>query len=126
MSLATPTLETVNERLDDLTNTVKKLEKEVAQLKKTENLSNPRPTATPTGQEELVRRLIAKGFLMEPSAETLAWVEQLKAEHEAMPEEEKREIEEELKNLHLDPPLSEIIIRLRRGWEPDEPEFLEE
>lgn len=76
--------------------------------------------------EPIVAQLYADGVLVRPSAEWLAWVRELEAEWEAVPEEEKRAAEEELRNLRLDPPLSEIIIRMRGGWYPDESEWVDE
>ena len=68
---------------------------------------------------------MAEGFLVEPSSETLAWLDELNAEWDALPEPEKAAIDEELRHLQLDPPLSEIIIKTRQGWYPDEAEVVE-
>jgi len=60
--------------------------------------------------------LRAAGLLMDPTPEMLARA----AAWDALPESEKQEAVEELRNLKLDPPLSEIVIRAREfrpGWE---------
>jgi hypothetical protein len=44
------------------------------------------------------------------------------AEWDAVPEEEKRALDEILRHLQLYPPVSEIIHRMGSGWYPDESE----
>ena len=77
------------------------------------------PTQTPDKDDEetlLLVDLRAAGQLMDPTPEMLARA----AAWDALPESEKQEAVEELRNLKLDPPLSEIVIRAREfrpGWE---------
>ena len=69
-----------------------------------------------TEEAQLLADLRAAGMLAEPTPEMLARV----AAWDALPESEKQEAIEELRNLKLDPPLSEIVIRAREfrpGWE---------
>lgn len=73
----------------------------------------PIPSATPPGMEGIVAEQLAAGMLVEPPPELLAWLEELKAEWEALPPDERRKVEEELENLRLKPSLSEIIIEMR-------------
>jgi hypothetical protein len=73
----------------------------------------------PTGEDEeaqMLAELRAAGLLMDPTPEMLARA----AAWDALPESEKQETIEALRNLKLDPPLSEIVIRAREfrpGWE---------
>ena len=77
------------------------------------------PTPPPDEDDEeaqLLADLRAAGMLTEPTPEMLARA----AAWDALPESEKQEAIEELRNLGLDPPLSEIVIRAREfrpGWE---------
>lgn len=77
------------------------------------------PTPMPDEYDEeaqLLADLRAAGMLAEPTPEMLARA----AAWDALPESEKQEAIEELRNLKLDPPLSEIVIRAREfrpGWE---------
>lgn len=79
--------------------------------------SPPTPTSDECDEEaQLLADLRAAGMLMEPTPEMLARA----AAWDALPESEKQEAIEELRNLKLDPPLSEIVIRAREfrpGWE---------
>ncbi len=70
----------------------------------------------PPGEAQLLADLRAAGMLVDPTPEMLARA----AAWDALPESEKQEAIEELRNLKLDPPLSEIVIRAREfrpGWE---------
>ena len=67
-------------------------------------------------EAQLLTDLRAAGMLAEPTPGMLARA----AAWDALPESEKQEAIEELRNLKLDPPLSEIVIRAREfrpGWE---------
>ena len=79
--------------------------------------SSPTQTSDKDDEETLLLvDLRAAGLLMDPTPEMLAWA----AAWDALPESEKQEAVEELRNLKLDPPLSEIVIRAREfrpGWE---------
>jgi len=61
--------------------------------------------------ESVLAALRAAGLIREPSSEELAGA----AAWDARPEEERRDIEDELRCLRLEPPLSEIIVRNRAG-----------
>jgi len=70
----------------------------------------------PPEEAQLLADLRAAGMLADPTPEMLARA----AAWDALPESEKQEAIEELGNLKLDPPLSEIVIRAREfrpGWE---------
>ena len=69
------TLETLGRRVDELASDVARLKTQV----KASPLPKPRPTATPPDYEHIVARQIASGLIMEPSAEWLAWVDELNA-----------------------------------------------
>lgn len=79
--------------------------------------SSPTQTSDKDDEETLLLvDLRAAGLLMDPTPEMLARA----AAWDALPESEKQEAVEELRNLKLDPPLSEIVIRAREfrpGWE---------
>jgi hypothetical protein len=67
-------------------------------------------------EAQMLAKLRAAGLLMDPTPEMLARA----AAWDALPESEKQETIEALRNLKLDPPLSEIVIRAREfrpGWE---------
>jgi len=74
----------------------------------------------PTDEDEeaqMLAELRAAGLLMDPTPEMLARAEEYDAKYSP---EEQAAILEELRSLHLDPPLSEIVIRAREfrpGWE---------
>jgi hypothetical protein len=68
-------------------------------------------------EAQMLAKLRAAGLLMDPTPEMLAWAEEYDAKYSP---EEQAAILEELRSLHLDPPLSEIVIRAREfrpGWE---------
>ena len=79
--------------------------------------SPPAPMPDEYDEEaQLLADLRAAGMLAEPTPGMLARA----AAWDALPESEKQEAIEELRNLKLDPPLSEIVIRAREfrpGWE---------
>lgn len=74
----------------------------------------------PTDEDEetqMLAELRAAGLLMDPTPEMLARAEEYDAKYSP---EEQAAILEELRSLHLAPPLSEIVIRAREfrpGWE---------
>lgn len=76
-------------------------------------------TPEPTDEDEeaqMLAELRAAGLLMDPTPEMLARA----AAWDALPESEKQEAIEALRNLELAPSLSEIVIRAREfrpGWE---------
>ena len=76
------------------------------------------PEPTDEGEEaQMLAELRAAGLLMDPTPEMLARAEEYDAKYSP---EEQAAILEELRSLHLDPPLSEIVIRAREfrpGWE---------
>ena len=77
---------------------------------------SPRPTDEYDEEAQLLADLRAAGMLVDPTPEMLARA----AAWDALSESEKQEAVEELRNLKLDPPLSEIVIRAREfrpGWE---------
>ena len=86
-----------------------------------EELSYQIVAASPMPEEDdeeaqLLADLRAAGMLADPTPEMLAQA----AAWDALPESEKQEAIEELRNLELDPPLSEIVTRAREfrpGWE---------
>lgn len=65
--------------------------------------------------EPILARLYAEGVLVPPPPEML----EIAAEWDKVPEEEKRALDVELRNLKLDPPLSEMIHLMRGGWYPE-------
>jgi len=73
-----------------------------------------------TGEDEeaqMLAKLRAAGLLMDPTPDMLARAEEYDAKYSP---EEQAAILKELRSLHLDPPLSEIVIRAREfrpGWE---------
>jgi len=79
---------------------------------------NP-PTPIPDEYDEeaqLLADLRAAGMLADPTPEMLARAEEYDAKYSP---EEQEAILQELRGLHLDPPLSEIVIRAREfrpGW----------
>ncbi len=79
--------------------------------------SPPTPTSDECDEEaQLLADLRAAGMLMEPTPEMLARAEEYDAKYSP---EEQEAILQELRSLHLDPPLSEIVIRAREfrpGW----------
>ena len=78
------------------------------------------PTPPPDEDDEeaqLLADLRAAGILTDPTPEMLARAEAYDAKYSP---EEQEAILQELRSLHLDPPLSEIVIRAREfrpGWE---------
>lgn len=77
---------------------------------------SPRPTDEHDEETQLLADLRAAGMLVDPTPEMLARA----AAWDALPGSEKQEAIEELRNLKLNPPLSEIVIRAREfrpGWE---------
>ena len=120
-SASTLTLESLEDRLNMLADTVRHLAAEVTRLRQTEPSSNPKAAITPTPHEEFMAQLLAEGAIVKPPPEMLA----IGAEWDAVPEEEKRALDETLRNLKLDPPLSEMMSKMRGGWYPDESEWIE-
>lgn len=105
------TRQRIKQILDDLSPEVLA---EVEQL--LESLVNKTGREVPLPTEEAaVERLLAdmreQGVLAEPTAEVLAQIE----EWQAMPEQQRDATIQELRNLRLNPPLSEVITRLRGG-----------
>lgn len=80
-------------------------------------VSIPAPTLKENDEEaQLLADLRTAGMLMEPTPEMLARAEEYDAKYSP---EEQEAILQELRSLHLDPPLSEIVIRAREfrpGW----------
>ena len=67
-------------------------------------------------EAQLLADLRAAGMLVDPTPEMLARAEEYDAKYSP---EEQEAILQELRGLHLDPPLSEIVIRAREfrpGW----------
>jgi len=111
---STLTLESVEQRLNETLISLQQLAADVAKLRHAE--SPPKPH---NSQDELVAQLLAEGVIVKPSPE----MEAIGAEWDAVPEEEKRALDETLRNLQLDPPLSEMMHMMRSGWYPDESEW---
>ena len=68
-------------------------------------------------EAQLLADLRAAGMLVDPTPEMLARAEEYDAKYSP---EEQQDILQELRSLHLDPPLSEIVSRAREfrpGWE---------
>lgn len=120
-SASTLTLESLEQRLNALADTVRHLATEVTKLRQTQSSAKPKATITPTPHEKLMAKLLAEGAIVKPPPEMLA----IGAEWDAVPEEEKRALDETLRNLQLDPPLSEMMSKMRGGWYPDESERME-
>lgn len=120
-SASTLTLESLEQRLNVLADTVRHLATEVTKLRQTESSSKAKATITPTPHEEFMAQLLAEGAIVKPPPEMLA----IGAEWDTVPEEEKRALDETLRNLKLDPPLSEMMSKMRGGWYPDESEWME-
>jgi len=75
----------------------------------------PSEEARPTPKRERVRAALrAAGLLSEPSPEMRQRAAEYDAQH---PPEEQERILAELRSLHLDPPLSRIILE-SRAWRP--------
>ncbi len=68
-------------------------------------------TVYPPEIEQVVAELRQEGLIRAPTSEELEHA----AAWDALPEAEKRAIDEELRHLHLEPSLSEII-GLNRAW----------
>jgi len=66
-------------------------------------------------EQEVADLLIAEGLVVPPTPRML----QTAAEWEARSAEDRKAIVQELRSLWLDPPLSEIIVRMRRGEDFD-------
>lgn len=111
---STLTLESVEQRLNEALTNLQHLAADVAKLRHAESPPEPH-----NPQEELIAQLYSEGVIVHPSPEMLA----IGAEWDAVPEEEKRALDETLRNLQLDPPVSEMIHRMRSGWYPDESEW---
>lgn len=83
--------------------------------------AEPRAELWPSEGEEwtsehlarLDAHLAAQGLLSHPTAEEIARVKAYEAE---VPPAERQRIREELRQLKLAPPLSEVIRRMREGW----------
>jgi len=99
---------------------IKKLETQVAQLRRVLREQGLLPDgkgavsrkgAREMSERERVREILRRaGVTREMTPEE----KQLAAEWDALSEEEKREVEETLRRLHLDPPLSQLIHEMRR------------
>lgn len=111
---STLTLESVEQRLNETLISLQQLVADVAKLRHAES-----PPKRHNSQEEVVAQLLAEGVIVKPSPE----MEAIGAKWDAVPEEEKRALDETLRNLQLDPPLSEMMHRMRGGWYPDESEW---
>lgn len=108
---STLTLESVEQRLNEAVISLQHLVADVAKLRHAEL-----PPEANNSQEELIAQLLAEGVIVKPSPEMVA----IGAEWDAVPEEEKRALDETLRNLQLDLPVSEMIHKMRGGWYPDE------
>lgn len=111
---STLTLESLEQRLNETLISLQQLVADVAKLRHAES-----PPKRHNSQEEVVAQLLAEGVIVKPSPEMVA----IGAKWDAVPEEEKRALDETLRNLQLDPPLSEMMHRMRSGWYPDESEW---
>ena len=116
--METPTLE-----LNELKTRVDQLEQKLFQLEAKVALPDAvaltvSPQAPRTQNAGLRADLLARGVIRKPSPEELA----VAARWQARPEKERARIVEVLQTLRLDPPLSEIIHRMRAGWYPGEEE----
>lgn len=106
---STLTLESVEKRLNEALINLQQLAADVTKLRHAE--SRPKQY---NRQEEVVAQLLSEGVIVKPSPE----MEAIGAEWDAVPEEEKRALDETLRNLQLDPPLSEMMHKMRGGWYP--------
>ncbi len=106
---STLTLESLEQRLNEALIGLQQLADDVAKLRRAES-----PPKRHNSQEEVVAQLLAEGVIVKPSPEMVA----IGAKWDAVPEEEKRALDETLRNLQLDPPLSEMMHRMRGGWYP--------
>lgn len=116
--METPTLE-----LSELKTRVDQLEQKLFRLEARVALPDAgaltvSPQAAPSQNDDLRADLLARGAIRRPSPEELA----VAARWQARPEKERARIVEMLQTLRLDPPLSEIIHRMRAGWYPSEEE----
>ena len=118
---STLTLESLEQRLNVLADMVHDLATEVTKLRQTKPALKATTQIQPTPHEEFMAQLFAEGAIVKPPPEMLA----IGAEWEMVPEEEKRALDETLRNLKLDPPLSEMMNKMRGGWYPDESEWAE-
>ena len=111
---STLTLESVEQRLNEALVGLQQLADDVAKLRRAE--SHPKQH---NSQDQLIAQLLSEGVIVKPSPE----MEAIGAKWDAVPEEEKRALDETLRNLQLDPPLSEMMHRMRSGWYPDGSEW---
>lgn len=110
MTLAQPlTLETLAQRLERLEDEVQTLRAEVRP--EPELIWSPQRVPLVPEEQEAVNLLVAEGLIVPPTPHML----QAAAEWEARTAEDREAVVQELRSLWLDPPLSEIIIRMRRG-----------
>ena len=111
---------TTREELEQLRKEVRKLKTENAEIRRILRENGLRPkNGKRTGPKDLrglserergIEILRRAGAIREMTPEE----EKLAAEWRALPEEEKREAEEALRNVKIDPPLSQLIHDMRR------------
>ena len=124
MTSAQPlTLKTLAQRVERLEGEVQALRAEVRpeserRPEPVEGLTSVDTTGAPLRraplvpeEQEVVDLLATEGLIAPPTPRML----RAAAEWEARPTEEREAIAEELRSLWLDPPLSEMIVRMRRG-----------
>jgi hypothetical protein len=103
-------MSTWEQELGELKGRVERLETTVHQLAGVaQSVISPEPNQL-ADQEQILTWLKTAGLVREPTAEE----HRLAAEWDALPEEKKQEHLRLMRNLPLDPPLSQIIIENRR------------
>ena len=114
MAGQTVTLEILEQR-------VMKLEEQVKQLRQivlSEGVTQEpeRVVIEEEEEDQIWARLREEGIVVNPDPRTI----ELAAEWEALPDEEKQAVREELRALHLEPSLSELIHLMRTDWDLDQ------
>jgi hypothetical protein len=106
---------------------VAELERVVSQLQAqlTQQEAHFSPTPVP-GQLSPIKQILtdlrARGIIRSPTPAELA----LSTAWQALPATEQEAVRQKLRTLTLDPPLSEIIHKMRAGWYPDQSEWVTE
>jgi len=101
---------TLELELVELTTRVERLEATVSQLASGKHRVAPPAPGEPLDQEQLLAWLKAEGLIVDPPPMARVHAERWRS----LPEEEKEAHINFMRNLVLDPPLSQIIIESRR------------
>lgn len=120
--MATPTseIESLKVRITELERALSQLQARLAQ-QDARSLSIP-ALKQPAPAQQIWASLLVRGIIRSSTLAELA----LSAAWRALPEAEQIAVRQELRALKLNPPLSEIIHKMRSGWYPDQSEWATE